>query len=156
MEDKAKELKERVVVINRVAKVVKGGRRFSFSALVVAGDGAGRVGFGTGKASEVPGAINKAGSKAKKSLEDILLKENRTITHPVTGKFGAARVIMVPAKPGTGVIAGGVVRSILETVGIKDILTKCVGTSNPHNAVRATMDGLRQLVDAKPTPLQKK
>lgn len=150
MENTQSELQERVVAINRVAKVVKGGRRFSFSALVVAGSGAGEVGFGTGKAGEVPEAIGKAGRIAKKSLKRMNLKENRTIPHQVTGKFGAAKVILIPASPGTGVIAGGPVRAVLEAVGIKDILTKCVGTTNPHNAVRATMDGLSQLIAGRP------
>lgn len=145
------ELQERVVAINRVAKVVKGGRRFSFSALVVAGNGTGQVGFGTGKAGEVPEAIGKAGRIAKKSLKAMNLKDNRTIPHKVEGKFGAAKVMLMPAAPGTGVIAGGPVRAVLEAVGIKDILTKCVGTTNPHNAVRATMDGLSQLIASRPT-----
>lgn len=145
------ELQERVVAINRVAKVVKGGRRFSFSALVVAGSGHGEVGFGTGKAGEVPEAIGKAGRTAKKAMKKMILKENRTIPHQVIGRFGAAKVIMIPAAPGTGVIAGGPVRAVLEAVGIKDILTKCVGTTNPHNAVRATMNGLSQLVAGRPT-----
>ncbi len=142
----AKEYEERVVVINRVAKVVKGGRRFSFSALVVAGDGEGSVGFGSGKANEVPGAINKAGRIAKKDATAYELKDNRTIPHEVVGVYGAAKVVLIPAAPGTGVIAGGAVRAVLESVGIKDILTKCVGTRNPHNAVRATIQGLSQLV----------
>ena len=145
------ENQERVVAINRVAKVVKGGRRFSFAALVVAGNGQGEVGFGTGNAGAVPEAIGKAGRMAKKSIKKFLLKENRTIPHQVMGKFGAARVIMVPAAPGTGVIAGGPVRAVLEAVGIKDILTKCIGTTNPHNAVRATLNGLSQLIDRRPT-----
>ena len=148
------EFQERVVAINRVAKVVKGGRRFSFSALVVCGSGQGEVGFGTGKAGEVPEAIGKAGRTAKKAVRKFLLKENRTIPHQVTGKFGAAKVILIPAAPGTGVIAGGPVRAVLEAVGIKDILTKCVGTTNPHNAVRATMNGLSQLIDRRPTKTQ--
>ncbi|HMN68462.1 MAG TPA: 30S ribosomal protein S5 [Bdellovibrionales bacterium] len=148
--EEQRELQDRVVAINRVAKVVKGGRRFSFSALVVAGNGAGEVGFGTGKAGEVPEAIGKAGRIAKKSLKKVNLKENRTIPHQVMGKFGAAKVILIPAAPGTGVIAGGPVRAVLEAVGIKDILTKCVGTTNPHNAVRATMDGLVQLISSRP------
>ncbi len=151
MENQSSEVQERVVAINRVAKVVKGGRRFSFSALVVCGNGQGDVGFGTGKAGEVPEAIGKAGRIAKKSLQKMKLKENRTIPHQVTGTFGAAKVILIPASPGTGVIAGGPVRAVLEAVGIKDILTKCVGTTNPHNAVRATMDGLSQLIDRRPT-----
>ncbi len=150
MENTQQDLQERVVAINRVAKVVKGGRRFSFAALVVAGTGQGEVGFGTGKAGEVPEAIGKAGRTAKKSLKKMILKENRTIPHQVIGRFGAAKVIMIPAAPGTGVIAGGPVRAVLEAVGIKDILTKCVGTTNPNNAVRATMDGLSQLIDKRP------
>jgi small subunit ribosomal protein S5 len=145
------EYQERVVAINRVAKVVKGGRRFSFAALVVCGNGQGEVGFGTGKAGEVPEAIGKAGRSAKKSIKKMTLKENRTIHHQVTGTFGAAKVILIPAAPGTGVIAGGPVRAVLEAVGIKDILTKCVGTTNPHNAVRATINGLAQMIDRRPT-----
>jgi small subunit ribosomal protein S5 len=139
------EFEERVVTINRVAKVVKGGRRFSFAALVVVGNGAGEIGIGTGKAGEVPEAIGKASRAAKKMTKLVYLHEGRTIPHEVIGKFGAAKVVMRPAAPGTGVIAGGAVRSILESVGVKDILTKCIGTRNPHNAVRATMDGLKQL-----------
>lgn len=145
------EFQERVVAINRVAKVVKGGRRFSFAALVVTGNGNGQAGFGTGKAGEVPEAIGKAGRSAKKGMRSFNLKDGRTIHHSVTGTFGAAKVIMIPASPGTGVIAGGPIRAVLEAVGIKDILTKCVGTTNPHNAVRATMDGLSQLIDSRPT-----
>jgi small subunit ribosomal protein S5 len=138
------EFEERVVAINRVTKVVKGGRRFSFAALVVVGNGTGEVGFGTGKAGEVPEAIGKASRAAKKSSRIMSLKQG-TIPHEVIGTFGAAKVIMKPAAPGTGVIAGGAVRAVLESVGVKDILTKCVGTRNPHNAVRATLDGLKQL-----------
>ncbi len=140
------DLIERVVAINRVAKVVKGGRRFSFAALVVAGSGSGKVGFGTGKAGEVPEAIGKATRSARKDIHEVNLHEGRTIPHEVIGRFGAAKVIMLPAGPGTGVIAGGPIRAVLEAVGVKDILTKCVGTRNAHNAVRATLDGLRQLV----------
>lgn len=147
MEKQESEFQERVVSIRRVAKVVKGGRRFSFSALVVAGDGQGNVGFGTGKAGEVPEAINKASRIAKKEYKGFKLKEGRTIPHEVVGEYGAAKVVMIPAAPGTGVIAGGPIRAVLEAVGVKDILTKCVGTNNPHNAVRATMDGLGQLTD---------
>lgn len=139
------EFEERVVAINRVAKVVKGGRRFSFSALVVVGNKAGEIGIGTGKAGEVPEAIGKASRAAKKMTKSVPLYQSRTIPHEVIGKFGAAKVIMKPAAPGTGVIAGGAVRAVLESVGVKDILTKCVGTRNPHNAVRATLDGLKQL-----------
>lgn len=144
MEEQNTEFEERVVAINRVAKVVKGGRRFSFSALVVVGDGQGRIGFGTGKAGEVPSAIGKAGRVAKRDTQVVTLEEG-TIPHEVVGRFGAARVVLRPASQGTGVIAGGAVRAVLEAVGVKNILTKCVGTRNPHNAVRATIDGLRQL-----------
>jgi small subunit ribosomal protein S5 len=151
VENQGVELQERVVAINRVAKVVKGGRRFSFSALVVAGNGTGEVGVGTGKAGEVPEAIGKASRIAKKALKKFNLKDGRTIPHEVIGTYGAAKVVMLPAAAGTGVIAGGPVRAVLETVGIKDILTKCVGTRNPHNAVRATLNGLSQLVKQRPS-----
>ncbi len=144
MEKPVSEYEERVVAINRVTKVVKGGRRFSFAALIVVGNQAGEVGFGTGKAGEVPEAIGKAGRKAKKTLRTVAMKGN-TIPHEVIGKFGAAKVILKPASAGTGVIAGGAVRAVLEAAGIRDILTKCVGTRNPHNAVRATLNGLDQL-----------
>lgn len=144
MEKNISEFEERVVAINRVTKVVKGGRRFSFAALVVVGNGSGDVGFGTGKAVEVPEAIGKA-SRAAKKASIPLVTVNGTIPHEVVGKFGAAKVIMKPATPGTGVIAGGAVRAVLESAGLKDVLTKCVGTRNPHNAVRATLDGLKQL-----------
>lgn len=139
------EMQERVVSIKRVAKVVKGGRRFSFSALVVVGNGLGEIGTGLGKAGEVPEAIGKASRVAKKNFKQILLVDGRTIPHEVIGLYGAAKVILRPAGPGTGVIAGGAVRAVLESAGVKDILTKCVGTRNPHNAIKATMNGLLQL-----------
>lgn len=141
------ELKDRVVFINRVAKVVKGGRRFSFSALVVVGDENGHVGTGLGKANEVPEAIRKATDQAKKNLFKIPLYDNRTIPHDTLGQFGSGRVLLRPASPGTGVIAGGAARAIVEVAGIKDILTKCIGTSNPHNVIHATVNALQQLRD---------
>jgi small subunit ribosomal protein S5 len=140
------ELKDRVVKINRVAKVVKGGRRFNFSTLVVVGDGQGTVGFGLGKANEVPESISKAVQEAKKNLVKIKLKGS-TIGHQVLGVYGAAKVMMKPATPGTGVIAGGAVRAVMDVAGIHDILTKIIGTNNPHNVLHATFAGLRSLID---------
>ncbi len=139
------DINDRLVHINRVAKVVKGGRRFSFAALVVVGDGKGRVGFGNGKAREVPEAIRKATEQAKRSMMRVPLRDGRTLHHDVKGRFGAGKVVMRCAPPGTGVIAGGPMRAVFETMGVQDVVAKSVGTSNPYNMIKATFDALKKI-----------
>lgn len=141
------DLKDKLVYVGRTAKVVKGGRRFNFSAIVVVGDGNGHIGYGLGKASEVVDAVSKATEAAKKNIVKVRLSNN-TIPHAVMGRFGAAKVLIKPATAGTGVIAAGGVRAILELAGIKDVLTKSLGSSNPHNSVKAAVKGLMELEDA--------
>jgi len=145
---KGKEFLEKLISLNRVAKVVKGGRRFSFSALVVVGDRNGRVGYGFGKANDVSEAIRKGMEKAKRNMIEVPIKHN-TLPHPYIGKFKSSRVVMKPAAPGTGVIAGGVVRAVLDACGVNDVLTKAMGSRNPINTVKAVFHGLEHLLDAK-------
>ncbi len=147
-ESRESEFQEKVVYINRVSKVVKGGRRFSFSALVVVGDGQGHVGSGMGKANEVPDAIRKGSAIARKNLITVPMNKT-TIAHPIIARYGAAKVMMKPASAGTGVIAGGGVRAVMESAGVKDVLTKSLGSSNAVNVVRATMAGLTEMRDPK-------
>ena len=139
-----KEFSERLVTINRVAKVVKGGRRFGFAAIMIVGDNNGRVGYGTGKAKEVPEAVRKATEDAKTKMVRVHLKDNRTLHHDVVGRFGAGKVILRSASPGTGIIAGGPMRALFESLGIKDVVAKSTGTSNPHNMLKATFDAFKK------------
>ncbi|WP_142848553.1 30S ribosomal protein S5 [Telmatospirillum sp. J64-1] len=139
------EFVDKLVHINRVAKVVKGGRRFAFAALVVVGDAKGRVGFGTGKAREVPEAIRKATEQAKRNMIRVALREGRTLHHDANGRFGAGRVVLRSAPAGTGIIAGGPMRAVFETMGVQDVVAKCIGTSNPHNMIKATFAALENV-----------
>ena len=144
MEHENKDLSEHLVAINRVAKVVKGGRRFGFAAIMIVGDNKGRVGYGTGKAKEVPEAVRKATENAKNKMVRVHLKDNRTIHHDVVGSFGAGKVILRSAAPGTGIIAGGPMRALFESLGIKDVVAKSTGTSNPHNMLKATFNAFKR------------
>ena len=139
-----KEFSERLVTINRVAKVVKGGRRVGFAAIMIVGDNKGRVGYGTGKAKEVPEAVRKATEDAKTKMVRVHLKDNRTLHHDIVGRFGAGKVILRSASPGTGIIAGGPMRALFESLGIKDVVAKSTGTSNPHNMLKATFDAFKK------------
>ena len=144
IDNENKEFSERLVTINRVAKVVKGGRRFGFAAIMIVGDSKGRVGYGTGKAKEVPEAVRKATEDAKTKMIRVHLKDNRTLHHDVVGRFGAGKVILRSASPGTGIIAGGPMRALFESLGIKDVVAKSTGTSNPHNMLKATFDAFKK------------
>jgi len=144
IDNENKEFSERLVTINRVAKVVKGGRRFGFAAIMIVGDNKGRVGYGTGKAKEVPEAVRKATEDAKTKMVRVHLKDNRTLHHDVVGRFGAGKVILRSASPGTGIIAGGPIRALFESLGIKDVVAKSTGTSNPHNMLKATFDAFKK------------
>jgi len=142
-ENDNKEFSEHLVTINRVAKVVKGGRRFGFAAIMIVGDAKGKVGYGTGKAKEVPEAVRKATENAKNQMVRVHLKDNRTLHHDVVGRFGAGKVMLRAAAPGTGIIAGGPMRMLFESLGIKDVVAKSIGTSNPHNMIKATFDAFK-------------
>ena len=144
IDNENKEFSERLVTINRVAKVVKGGRRFGFAAVMIVGDNKGRVGYGTGKAKEVPEAVRKATEDAKTKMVRVHLKDNRTLHHDIVGRFGAGKVILRSASPGTGIIAGGPMRALFESLGIKDVVAKSTGTSNPHNMLKATFDAFKK------------
>lgn len=144
IDNENKEFSEHLVTINRVAKVVKGGRRFGFAAIMIVGDNKGRVGYGTGKAKEVPEAVRKATENAKNKMVRVPLKDNRTIHHDIVGRFGAGKVILRSAAPGTGIIAGGPMRALFESLGIKDVVAKSTGTSNPHNMLKATFDAFKR------------
>ena len=143
-ENENKEFSEHLVTINRVAKVVKGGRRFGFAAIMIVGDNKGRVGYGTGKAKEVPEAVRKATEDAKNKMIRVYLKENRTLHYDIVGRFGAGKVILRSAAPGTGIIAGGPMRALFESLGVKDIVAKSTGSSNPHNMIKATFDAFKR------------
>tara|TARA_B100001540_G_C15656057_1_gene573334 strand:- start:67 stop:588 length:522 start_codon:yes stop_codon:yes gene_type:complete len=143
-DDENKEYSEHLVTINRVAKVVKGGRRFGFAAIMIVGDNKGRVGYGTGKAKEVPEAVRKASEDAKNRMIRVSLKDNRTLHHDIVGRFGAGKVILRRAAPGTGIIAGGPMRALFESLGIKDVVAKSTGSSNPHNMIKATFDAFKK------------
>ena len=144
IDNENREFSERLVTINRVAKVVKGGRRFGFAAIMIVGDNKGRVGYGTGKAKEVPEAVRKATEDAKTKMVRVHLKDNRTLHHDIVGRFGAGKVILRSASPGTGIIAGGPMRALFESLGIKDVVAKSTGTSNPHNMLKATFDAFKK------------
>ncbi len=144
IENENKDFSEHLVAINRVAKVVKGGRRFGFAAIMIVGDNKGRVGYGTGKAKEVPEAVRKATENAKTKMIRVNLKENRTLHHDIVGRFGAGKVILRSASPGTGIIAGGPMRALFESLGVKDIVAKSTGTSNPHNMLKATFNAFKR------------
>ncbi len=153
--DENNELTEHLVTINRVAKVVKGGRRFGFAAIMIVGDNKGRVGIGTGKAKEVPEAVRKATENAKSKMIRVHLKENRTIHHDTIGRFGAGKVILRSAAPGTGIIAGGPMRALFESLGIKDVVAKSTGTSNPHNMLKATLNAFKMSESPKSVALKR-